>query len=741
MSFLGYEKPVEYTGYQIFDPTMAKMILDAQDKYFNAVYADYQQGLEDMKEFKKEYYDFDTPILADQDWYNRNVTGKVRNFINDAYARGIDLTRSPEGRAAIAQLINSVDVGKVAKLRSSAENAKEFLKARKALEAQGLYNPLLAKYDGPDMSTYSTLNQGIWDKMSPTPYQNMATFGNPYFEGMKPNVRRESKNGVEYSVESITADDLMNIANNHFNELVSTPQGSLMYKYYLDQADGNAEAARMMFNSAVAAGQQRRIYEKSDYDDQWIKHQQIAQGWKKIAQDEKELQIKAWAAGMLGDNPNAPGVGGPTPLDRQVKYSVDKKVSDNIGITVSSDGNVIPSADGARTRVENVNKIIEHYQKLMDDIAKQKGKKIQDGYEEVEETVSRPMTPQMLAQGISSTYTTTKKVPKYRYEYDGKNDPLYKKYQEKIDYYRRHPDGTSNPFSKVEKDRYLYLKNKEVTEKLTDHEQKALNVLQTKLNNTFNAQAKTYMNDFVNIYSNKHHGGNEFASTNDRFYGMFEFQPQNEAGVKTALGIFTGHTQQKEISNLPGKYNVVNFKDSGIQYAPVRKAGVSGPRRYKYNSLQSRFNRFLQSGKEGVMLNTSASFASIPKEYSTSGANQLDVTAYPSISVTQFMDFYNNLPLKDKEGVKEVARKLGLVVRQVESTLTDPTSKDQKIPLTYYDVPTIKTVDNHEGFAYSQMNNEYDKELYGAAKAYDTTPNNESSSLTPYILKNIILEQ
>jgi len=29
------------------------------------VYADYQQGLEDMKEFKKEYYDFDTPILAD----------------------------------------------------------------------------------------------------------------------------------------------------------------------------------------------------------------------------------------------------------------------------------------------------------------------------------------------------------------------------------------------------------------------------------------------------------------------------------------------------------------------------------------------------------------------------------------------------------------------------------------------------------------------------------------------------
>jgi len=29
MSFLGLEEPVQYTGYQIFDPTMAKMILDA----------------------------------------------------------------------------------------------------------------------------------------------------------------------------------------------------------------------------------------------------------------------------------------------------------------------------------------------------------------------------------------------------------------------------------------------------------------------------------------------------------------------------------------------------------------------------------------------------------------------------------------------------------------------------------------------------------------------------------------
>jgi len=63
--------------------------------------------------------------------------------------------------------------GDIAKLRTSAENAKEYLRNKAELEAKGLYNPLMAKYDGPDMATYSTIGengQGVWDKMSPTPF-------------------------------------------------------------------------------------------------------------------------------------------------------------------------------------------------------------------------------------------------------------------------------------------------------------------------------------------------------------------------------------------------------------------------------------------------------------------------------------------------------------------------------------------------------------------------------------------
>jgi len=230
------------------------------------------------------------------------------------YANGIDPIRSAEGRAIISQLINNIPVGEVAKLRSSAINAEEFLKARRQLEAQGLYNPLLAKYDGPDMATYSTLDNGIWDKMSPTRITDMATFGNPYFEGMKPNVVRKSKDGVEYSVEKIDENDLRAIADAHFNELVSTPQGQLMYKYYTDLAGGDLAKARNMFNNAVVDGQRRRIYEKSDYDDNFYKSEQL-----KLSKRDQALRERKANWDMLMD---------------MMQYNVDEN------------GNPLPSAGG-----------------------------------------------------------------------------------------------------------------------------------------------------------------------------------------------------------------------------------------------------------------------------------------------------------------------------------------------------------------------------------------------------------
>lgn len=273
MTFLGLEKPVEYGSRQIFDPTMANMVLQAQRNYVNAVKDDYLRGLAELQDFNKEYADLDSPILADNTSYYNLTKGGIKNMFDEAAKQGVDLLRTPEGRMMVANYIATRPYDKLANLRKSRDAANEFLKARKQLEAQGLYNPLLAKYDAPDMSTYDTLQQGIWDKMSPTPYQNMADFSKAYFDNISPIQRSATKNGISYTISEITEPMLQDIADRHFNDLVNTPQGRLMYKMYLDQTGGDANAARQAFDAAVVSGN----LDRKKYADDYVVQQDKAQ--------------------------------------------------------------------------------------------------------------------------------------------------------------------------------------------------------------------------------------------------------------------------------------------------------------------------------------------------------------------------------------------------------------------------------------------------------------------------------
>lgn len=235
MVFLGLEKPVEYGAQQIFDPTMANMVLQTQQQYNNAARQEFYRGLQDIKDFSKEYGDFITPILADQDWYNKNVTGRVRDFINSAYERGIDLTRSPEGRAAISQLINSIDVGTVAKLRTRAENAKEFYKNMGTLRSKGLFDEDFSRYLGEMPDQWDINNPGI---SSPTEYQTLKQATNDWYDNRtaRSATAEEMKDlGLDpkYAWDLFTNDDLMNIARDN------TPgwRGSSVAKYYRHLAE------------------------------------------------------------------------------------------------------------------------------------------------------------------------------------------------------------------------------------------------------------------------------------------------------------------------------------------------------------------------------------------------------------------------------------------------------------------------------------------------------------------------
>jgi len=62
----------------------------------------YEKGLEEMKEFNKEYGDFYSPIAKDMQWTNDHVIQPMRDAINSMYENGIDPLRSKEGRGLLA---------------------------------------------------------------------------------------------------------------------------------------------------------------------------------------------------------------------------------------------------------------------------------------------------------------------------------------------------------------------------------------------------------------------------------------------------------------------------------------------------------------------------------------------------------------------------------------------------------------------------------------------------------------
>jgi len=145
-----------------------------------------------------------------------------------------------------------------------------------------LYNPIIEKYAGEGLDTFDTLRGGkIWDRMSPVPYRNMADFSKAYFDNISPIQRSATKNGINYTVSEITEPMLQDIADRHFNDLVQTPQGQLMYKYYKD-VYGSDEAARAAFNNAVVSGNLDRRKYADDYNEQYINDQKLKQGWAKI---------------------------------------------------------------------------------------------------------------------------------------------------------------------------------------------------------------------------------------------------------------------------------------------------------------------------------------------------------------------------------------------------------------------------------------------------------------------------
>ena len=240
----------------------------------NAARDMYEKGLQETKEVNKLYGDFTSPIARDVDYWYDNTLKPVRDAINYMYDKGIDPTRSAEGRALIQKLINQAPVAKLNQIRQSAKIADEYVKNRGTMQANGLYDPgfeqfaLRDQYGRPvDLSTWSTIDDGTWERTAPYKYESLYDYTSPMFKDLKPHELTKAevqsfgvKYDPRYQYQGISKGDLERITG----ERIPGVQNETLYKYYRDRA---ADVVRKQY---IAAGKNPAEITQDEIDRQFV---------------------------------------------------------------------------------------------------------------------------------------------------------------------------------------------------------------------------------------------------------------------------------------------------------------------------------------------------------------------------------------------------------------------------------------------------------------------------------------
>lgn len=687
MTFLGLERPVEYGREQVFDPTTAQMVLNANRDYINAVYNDYRQALADMKEFNKEYGDFLSPIQADMDWYEKNVSGRIRGFIDDLYNRGIDPLRSSEGRAAVTRELARLPIQQVAQKRQAAESAREYIKNRDALRKAGMWNEDYerAMLGGQLLEEWDN-SLGPWKATSASPYMDYERKYGHLFDKMGFEYDpEESKKFPGMRAFTKSKDRMRDILSASRPDLINDPQ----YKYDLQRimsanpGISSADASKLLENE---------IIERNYKGGMELKEDPIYMANLKYNRDLNLLRQR------YGDKPRNKQDFSTTFMDRlwnDIDNDRDRKLF--------SLGN----------RGTSLNGILSYWDKMMESV-KGKGKVI--GEKEVDKPVSKGIvTPSPYgvfpSVGIAKTNIVTEKGKEN--VYDQSSNALYKQYAYEKARWANMINGNYYPSKydtrKTEDGKnYIVPIINRIIKKGKNATPEELNLLKQYRNEDLNSMIMKASSSSPE-WSGKGNQPKGTMAVRDAkkrasdYWDGFAAEGQGPIQNKVLHQQFVGSDNQIKDPDLPNGYYSVRFGND-YHYAPVRQLNVSGNARFKYNDIHSKFDRFIR-GRYGVSINENdVKAAGIP--YQDRYGRQLDILSHPLMSKEQIQQFFDSLSYKEKQKYKDInglVRELGLLPTDQKTMYR---GKDEELHSsdTYYEIPVIRTIDNSGGYKYRNIN-------------------------------------
>lgn len=238
----------------MYDEPVAVPIIDLLDsnmmsQYISAAREQYNQAVQDQKEFAKEFGDLYSPSASLNKAYYDQTKGRVNAGLNYLYQNGIDPLRSAEGRAYIAKIIRETPYDKISKWKADADNMKTFQKAAASMVAEGKLTQdqlgwQMQKY-GLDYDKFDPYTQS-WNTLAPMKMDTLEDLTKIPYSVLKPsNLTQQQVEAMGYKYDpnndytGITDQMIMDTAGKAIPSVMSTAAG----EYYYDKAKQQLQQA------------------------------------------------------------------------------------------------------------------------------------------------------------------------------------------------------------------------------------------------------------------------------------------------------------------------------------------------------------------------------------------------------------------------------------------------------------------------------------------------------------------
>lgn len=663
----------------------------------NAARDMYEKGQQQLKDFQKDYGDFYSPIQKDMDWYNKNVIQGSRDLINNLYDNGEDPLRSSSGRAKISRWLNNMPTGDINKLKMGSKIAQEYIRNRAMLEAQNKYNDDFERYvnGGKSIENWDTLKDGVWTRQSPSEFTTLKAATENWFNNRTPHAL--TKDDVvsfgmpydkRYDYTGYTYKDLTNVASKNTPGWVGSPIANY-YRHIAKQQLLN-EGVKDPTNAQVETRLQQNV---ADANKEWMVNP-IKQTNEYVKMDKQFAQQATMQARGFQH-------------DKEMEAIRNKNARDNMYLSwrysnSTPDSKGRPVMNGSQDTTKQMP--LSLTQMLIEDSNQNKRDFIAGNNQRYTNSVNS-----IRNHWLGKAYSILGKADKngngvidaseandWKARYAKLNPAQKKSYDSYVSHYKwwdaAGKQGLNGAISNG-----LLDETGQPTGKFT-------NALQ------YTATSKyTGIKDIVNNRD----------VINSKYYSSVA-EPRNKEAVQTLLDVLsngktsryyhpaTDATGKKADYSKKGTYGnaypVINMSDRGVWFGNIRAHVVSTGLNITNGSASVKFQNYLKKNgiKGWVVSNSGLGVAMVPNNGKYSS---MDITAKVSVPKSVIDDFCK----KYGYGVWSTIKNLGLRTMDVNGN-TDPNGD-------FVEIPISKQVDNNRGQGFGQIDQAYDKYMYGQKEA------------------------